>query len=195
MSILLDINMREAPHHKILRGRNPLEYDLRELRAAFDDNYRDGLVELCISNHTEYLTLQFTGILDLIMPPDNLLSSVAVGIFDTSNVPGALAPIRFQHPKCKESVLSFWAKTVTQTALVLATDQHSASTSRAQVFQAGVRSFNITFEVYVILNTFRKYDNKRPDPICFSICFSNGQAAAFYLPSGTTSLPAGICSK
>jgi len=32
--------------------------------------------------------------------------------------------------------------------------------------QAGVRSFNITFEVYVILKTFEKYDNKRPDPIC-----------------------------
>jgi hypothetical protein len=122
MSILLDINMLDAPRHEILRGSNPLKYHLRELRAAFDDDHRDGLVELCISSHTEYLTLQFTGILDLIMPPDNLLSSVAVGIFDTSNVPGAPAPIRFQHPKCKDSVLSFWAKTATQTALVLATD-------------------------------------------------------------------------
>ena len=29
-----------------------------------------------------------------------------------------------------------------------------------------VRSFIITFDVYVILNIFEKYDNKRPDPIC-----------------------------
>ena len=32
--------------------------------------------------------------------------------------------------------------------------------------QAGVRSFIITFDVYVVLNIFEKYDNKRPDPIC-----------------------------
>jgi len=32
--------------------------------------------------------------------------------------------------------------------------------------QAGVRSFIITFDVYVILDIFEKYDNKRPDPIC-----------------------------
>ena len=32
--------------------------------------------------------------------------------------------------------------------------------------EAGVRSFIITFDVYVILNAFKKYDNKRPDPIC-----------------------------
>ena len=35
--------------------------------------------------------------------------------------------------------------------------------------QAGVRSFIITFDVYVILNIFEKYDNKRPDAICL-IC-------------------------
>ena len=35
--------------------------------------------------------------------------------------------------------------------------------------QTGVRSFIITFDVYVILNTFEKYDNKRPEPICFLI--------------------------
>ena len=35
-----------------------------------------------------------------------------------------------------------------------------------QVTQAGVRSFIITFDVYVIPNIFEKYDNKRPDPIC-----------------------------
>jgi len=38
-------------------------------------------------------------------------------------------------------------------------------TSRGQqagVKQAGVRSFIITFDVYVILNIFDKYDNKRP---------------------------------
>jgi hypothetical protein len=38
-----------------------------------------------------------------------------------------------------------------------------ASTGR---WEAGVRSFIITFDIYVILNTFEKYDNKRPDPIC-----------------------------
>ena len=32
--------------------------------------------------------------------------------------------------------------------------------------QAGVRSFIIIFDVYVILDTFEKYDNKRADPIC-----------------------------
>ena len=42
---------------------------------------------------------------------------------------------------------------------------------RSQVFyyhiwEAGVRSFIITFDIYVILNTFGKYDDKRPDPIC-----------------------------
>jgi len=30
--------------------------------------------------------------------------------------------------------------------------------------QAGVRSFIIPFDVYVIFNIFEKYDNKRPDP-------------------------------
>ena len=35
-----------------------------------------------------------------------------------------------------------------------------------QILQAGVRSFIIIFDVYVILDTFEKYDNKRPDPIC-----------------------------
>ena len=30
--------------------------------------------------------------------------------------------------------------------------------------QAGVRSFIITFDVYVIVDIFEKYDNKRPDP-------------------------------
>ena len=32
--------------------------------------------------------------------------------------------------------------------------------------EAGVRSFIIIFDIYVIHNTFEKYDNKRPDPIC-----------------------------
>ena len=32
--------------------------------------------------------------------------------------------------------------------------------------QEGVRSFIITFDVYVILNIFEKYENKRPDPLC-----------------------------
>ncbi len=31
---------------------------------------------------------------------------------------------------------------------------------------SGVRSFIITFDVYVILNIYDKYDNKRPDPLC-----------------------------
>jgi len=35
--------------------------------------------------------------------------------------------------------------------------------------EAGVRSFIITFDVYVILNAFKKYDNKRPDPICLEL--------------------------
>ena len=35
--------------------------------------------------------------------------------------------------------------------------------------QAGVRSFIITFDVYVVLNIFEKYDNKRPDPICLTL--------------------------
>ena len=34
--------------------------------------------------------------------------------------------------------------------------------------QAGARSFIITFDVYVILDIFEKYDNKRPDPICLT---------------------------
>ena len=34
------------------------------------------------------------------------------------------------------------------------------------IFLNGVRSFIITFDVYVILDIFEKYDNKRPDPIC-----------------------------
>ena len=32
--------------------------------------------------------------------------------------------------------------------------------------EAGVRSFIIIFDIYVIHNTFEKYNNKRPDPIC-----------------------------
>jgi len=32
--------------------------------------------------------------------------------------------------------------------------------------EAGVRSFIITFDVYVILNAFKKYDIKKPDSIC-----------------------------
>ena len=32
--------------------------------------------------------------------------------------------------------------------------------------QAGVRSFIITFDVYVIVNIFDKYDNKRLGPLC-----------------------------
>ena len=38
---------------------------------------------------------------------------------------------------------------------------------KIQTAQAGVRSSIITFDVYVILDIFEKYDNKRPDPICF----------------------------
>ena len=42
-------------------------------------------------------------------------------------------------------------------------------THRKQASQAGVRSFIITFDVYVILDIFEKYDNKRPDPICLFV--------------------------
>lgn len=31
---------------------------------------------------------------------------------------------------------------------------------------SGVRSFIVTFDVYVVLNILEKYDNKKPDPIC-----------------------------
>ena len=112
--------MREAPAHEILSGKNLLEYDLRELKVVYGDDYKDGFIELSISSHAECLTLQFTGITRLFMPSDGLLTSVAIGIFDTRNVPSAPAPIRFQHPKHKESALSFWAETVAQVALVLA---------------------------------------------------------------------------
>ena len=36
------------------------------------------------------------------------------------------------------------------------------------IMQAGVRSFIIAFDVYVVLNILEKYDNKRPDPICLA---------------------------
>ena len=38
--------------------------------------------------------------------------------------------------------------------------------------QAGVRSSIITFNVYVILDVFQKYDNKRPDPLCVYVCMT-----------------------
>ena len=51
--------------------------------------------------------------------------------------------------------------------------------------QAGVRSFIITFDVYVIPNIFEKYDNKRPDPICRMPSIKRGVRSQFIALSVT----------
>jgi hypothetical protein len=118
MSYLLDLHMLEAPLHGVLKDKNPMQYDLRELRVTWDqNNWPDGCIDLEISSQNEYLCLQFTGISDLTVPLGDVITTVAIGIFDTTNVPGAAGPIRFQHPKSKSTVaaggLSFWAQSMT----------------------------------------------------------------------------------
>jgi hypothetical protein len=117
MSLLLNLNMKEARSHEILKSKNHLDYDVVELRVLWDyDSNPEGMIELGLSSHHEYLRIRFIGLSDFTVPTGDLLSAIAVGIFDTSNVPNAPAPIRFQHPKSKTvsdtGSLSFWAQTM-----------------------------------------------------------------------------------
>ena len=117
MVFLLDLHMQEARPHEILKSKNHLDYDVVELRVVWDyDLNPKGMIELYLSSHHEYLRIRFVDLSDFTVPTGDLLSAIAVGILDTSNVPNAPAPIRFQHPKSKTASdiggLSFWAKTM-----------------------------------------------------------------------------------
>ena len=68
--------------------------------------------------------------------------------------------------------------------------------------QAGVRSFIITFDFYVIPNVFEKYDNNRPDPICAAMmklisvgCFLILLAGAGFILKGSSSPAAGCTTE
>ena len=116
MSKLLDLHMIDAPHHQILTA--VWKYDLRMLRVSWGyENSPDGMLELELSNHENYVCLRFSGLRGLRIPVGELLSSISIGIFDTREIPGAPTAIRVQHPRTKSTEdnwgLLFWADDVT----------------------------------------------------------------------------------
>jgi hypothetical protein len=115
MSVLLDLHMKEAAiPHGILANKNHLAYDIRKIHVWWDDKWPNGAIQLEMSSREEFLGLLFVDITCLTLPIDDVMTSVAIGILDTSRVVNSPAPIRVQHPQYRTEVhsdgLSFWAQ-------------------------------------------------------------------------------------
>jgi len=109
MSTLVEMITASAKDHDVLR--KSWTYDLRQLRFywGYGPN-EDGLLELELSTHEEYVVLRFSGLMDFHCEGADLISAVSIKILDASPyVPDAPAAIRVYS---KGGGISFWAKAV-----------------------------------------------------------------------------------
>jgi hypothetical protein len=110
MKTLFQLKISEAPDHRIIH--KPWLYDLRRFKCDWSEGGdEDRWIELELSSHERYVTLKFTGVSDVCVPVNELISSVAIKIIDMSMyIPEVPAPIRVESPG--GGGVSFWAKTV-----------------------------------------------------------------------------------
>jgi len=109
MCTLVETITVSAKDHDVLR--KSWTCDLRQLRFywGYGPN-EDGLLELELSTHEEYVVLRFSGVIDFRCEGADLISTVSIKIFDTSPyVPDVPAGIRVYS---KGGGISFWAKAV-----------------------------------------------------------------------------------
>ena len=109
-STLIEHELERAPDHPILP--NARQYELRQLRFIWGyEEGPDGLLMLEMSTHDEYVRLQFSAVMGIVIPSDHLLSQISIRILDCRSMRSRMpASIRVRHPQ--GGGLEFWAEAV-----------------------------------------------------------------------------------